>query len=85
MPVFYYRCDVCQAVRRRLLPAARGNEPWGCPKPDCDGTMRREAKGPTATVIERLDAPHMARAIERPADAERLYKERAAKDRSQDD
>jgi hypothetical protein len=46
--------------------------------------MHRDAKGPTATVVERLDSPHMVRAIERPADAERLYKERAAKDRSQD-
>lgn len=80
MPLYYFKCDgLCQAQQRRLLPAAKGNEPWPCPKPDCGGTMRRAPKPPTTNVVERLDNGFMPRAIERPADAERLYHERAHK------
>lgn len=39
--------------------------------------MVRNPKPPTSNVVERLDNGFMARAVERPADAERLYKERA--------
>ncbi len=85
MPLFYYRCDACQFQKRRLRSAADGNEPWTCPKALCQGVMLREAKGATANVVERLDSPHMVRAVERPADAERLYKERAARDPLKDD
>lgn len=41
--------------------------------------MRRAPKPPTTNVAERLDNGLMPRAVERPADAERLYHERAHK------
>lgn len=79
MPLFHYKCDACGEQRRRLLVAARGNEVWPCPQPGCGGAMRRAPKPPTTNVAERLDNGLMPRAVERPADAERLYHERAHK------
>jgi PHP family Zn ribbon phosphoesterase len=42
----------------------------------CGGSVSRTATGPGAQKVETLDNGLMARALERPADAERLYKER---------
>jgi hypothetical protein len=42
--------------------------------------MVRESKAPTANVVESLDNGFMAKRVVRPADAERLFKERAAND-----
>jgi transcription elongation factor Elf1 len=87
MPVFRFNCGACKkspvakfapTVAQALLKAG-----ISCSK--CGGKMVRTVKPPTTNVVERLDAPHMVRAVERPADAERLYKERAAKDHSKDD
>ena len=48
--------------------------------PQCGGKMSVEDPTPTATVKETLDNGYMTRKLERPADAERLYRERAAND-----
>ncbi len=42
----------------------------------CGGSVSRAATGPSAQKVEVLDNGAMARAVERPADAERLWKER---------
>jgi hypothetical protein len=48
--------------------------------------MGRDAHPLTAQVVETLDNGWMTKAIERPADAERIFKERAAADpRNQED
>ena len=43
----------------------------------CGEIMKRRATGPTANVKERLDSGLMVKAVERYADAPRLYHERA--------
>jgi len=48
--------------------------------PICKVPMTRESEAPTSRVVEVLDSGLMSRRVERPADAERLYKERADKD-----
>lgn len=48
--------------------------------PDCKAPMMREPEGPSSNITEVLDNGMMARKVERPADAERLYKERAKED-----
>jgi hypothetical protein len=47
--------------------------------------LKRTPKAPTAQVTETLDNGFMARRVERPAEAERLYKERARLDPLKDD
>lgn len=77
MPVYNFTCGACAQPTRRFFASAA---PEHVPCPKCGGALKRAPSPPSANVVERLDAPHMARAIERPADAERLYKERAAQD-----
>lgn len=44
---------------------------------ECSEIMTRNASGPTAAVKEKLDNGVMIRAVERLADAEKLYHDRA--------
>jgi hypothetical protein len=84
VPLYYYKCDgLCKQVIRRILPPDKSNIEFPC-KPDCGGIMRRAPRPPSTNVVERLDSGFMPRAIERPADAERLYHERAHKPPSED-
>lgn len=88
MALFRFNCGTCKKnpIAKFGLTAGQALQKAKaifCSK--CGGKMVRVVKAPTSQVMERLDAPHMARAVERPADAERLYKERAAKDQSKDD
>jgi hypothetical protein len=77
VPLYYFTCATDGEVRKILKPAEAA-QPQTCE--DCGGNLVRKPRGPTANKVERLDAPHMARAVERPADAERLYRERAQAD-----
>jgi hypothetical protein len=81
MPLYYFRCVLCDAEHRKVMTPvqARGLTP-SCNRNGCLGQLRREPKGISTNVIERLDAPHMLKAVERPANAESLYRERAAAD-----
>lgn len=78
MPLYYFHCDACHSDLRRILTPAQAEAPQACRK--CQGTMRRTPKGATANVVERLDNGLMTKAVERPAEAERLYRERAEAD-----
>lgn len=77
MPLYYFRCGSCGAELKKLLTPAESKEPRTC---ECGGPFAREPKPPSNQVVERLDNGYMAKALERPADAERLYRERAAGD-----
>jgi hypothetical protein len=85
MPKYHFRCDgICGREVVRLIASAKAKELDGRPCQSCAGIMRRAPRPPTAMVVERLDNGLMPRAVERPADAERLYHERARKDPSKD-
>jgi hypothetical protein len=43
---------------------------------ECGGPLHRAGLGPSTQVVERLDNGLMPRALERLADAERLFEER---------
>ena len=77
MPVFHYFCSQCQTETKKFF--AKGVDSLECPF--CGSEMEREMNGPSARVVEKLDNGVMSRSVERLADAERLYKDRAAKHR----
>lgn len=77
MPVFNYLCEACGQPVRRLCPADQALMPPPCPK--CAGKLVRRPIAPSTHVKEKLDNGAMPKAVERFADAERLYKERAGK------
>lgn len=67
---------------RRILTPTQASAEQACPA--CSKPLKRTPKPPTAQVMETLDNGFMARRIERPADAERLYAERAKADGKSD-
>lgn len=76
MPVYYFKCPKCEAMARRLLQPEQVKD-YHIDCPECDSSMKRFVKPPSTNTVERLDNGAMPRAVERPADAERLYHERA--------
>jgi putative FmdB family regulatory protein len=83
MPAYHFECPSCSHRRTKLLSVSKSKEAQKCEK--CGGEMVRNISPPTSQTLERLDNGFMNRAIERPVDAERLYKERANKDPSKED
>lgn len=82
MALYNFVCDgPCRSTVRRILSPEKIDSVLGkpCGKPDCGGKWVREPTGATSQVYERLDNGLMPKAVERPKDAERLYKERAKK------
>jgi ribosomal protein S27E len=67
-------CQACGAKTARLAPSYSA-VPKDCGS--CGGVLARAPTGPSTQVMERLDNGAMPRAVERLADAERLYEERA--------
>lgn len=75
MPLFNYVCDTCGAEHQRL----RAPVPEGIACGKCgQGRLKWKPTGPSAQVVERIDLGTGIRAVERPAEAERLFKERKA-------
>lgn len=86
MPKYNFTCSTCGARRTRIFL-----QPWRmqtiatqeaskrCPR-GCTEPMGRDDPAVTTAVVETLDNGAMSRKVERFADAERLYKERAAGD-----
>lgn len=73
MPVFNYTCDKCAKSFRKLLP--RATPEVAC---QCGGVSKRNmATVPGLSVYEHLDNGVMARAIDRPADAAKMFRERS--------
>lgn len=69
MPIYRFTCFNCEAEKPSLAAKAPV-----CTI--CGAVMVREISGPSSAVKERLDNGYMPRAIERYADAERLFRER---------
>jgi hypothetical protein len=73
MAFFKVVCTGCGVADQRMAETAAAAVEALC---SCGAAVKRRPTGPGAQKIEVLDNGLMARAIERPADAERLYKER---------
>jgi hypothetical protein len=64
---------VCSAEKRRVCSAEEAQ----CPPECCGQAMKRTPRGATSRVVESLDNGVMTKRLERLADAERLFRERA--------
>jgi hypothetical protein len=71
MPMFYYICETCGPVRRIF-----DVEPKDPVCKNCGKLIQRRRQGAHAQVMEVLDNGIQARATVRPADAQRIFKER---------
>ena len=71
MPLFRYMCEKC-GPQRRILPS----EPATLNCTTCGLVLRRTPTGAVAQVLEVIDNGFQARAVVRPADAQRIFKER---------
>jgi hypothetical protein len=82
MALFRFNCDSCKKnpIAKFGSTAAQALIKYGTRCGKCGGKMVRIVKPPTTNVVEKLDSPYMVRPIERPADAERLFKERSKRD-----
>lgn len=81
MPMYRFKCDVCLTTTAKLLldnARAKAFDGTGCPSCSA-GKLKRDARPASSRVTETLDNGVMARKIERPADAERLYYEHTKK------
>ncbi len=79
MPAYYLFCEACGDDRHVIRKNAKAADNVTCQT--CGfGPMIRAVRAPTSRVVETLDSGIMSRRVERPADAERLYRERAEKD-----
>jgi len=79
MPQYAYECD-CGATKTFIRPKEPPKEftPF-CVNPSCTikGFMRRVPSSASSRMVETLDNGLMTRRVERPANAEQLYKDRA--------
>lgn len=80
MPLYHYTCPSCRAALRRILNREAAKRDQRCPT--CSAVLVRAPSAPSTSVVERLDNGHMPRAVERPAEAERLFRERSKIDPS---
>lgn len=78
MPLLYFRCGKCRVDGRALVSVAKMKAPHPCPV--CKEPMQRSPRPISSKIVETLDNGLMSRRVERPADSERLFKERAAAD-----
>ena len=75
MPIYHFECAKCSRAFRVLM--ARVDGPYLCLL--CGEEMVRQPSAPTTQVKEVLDNGAMTKSLERYADAEFLFKERAGK------
>lgn len=78
MPKYYFVCLACSAELTRFISAEEAKALPPCTK--CGGAVKRTPRPPSPFVKERLDNGLMPKVVERPADAQRLYKERSKND-----
>lgn len=74
MPLYHFKCSRCGPVQRLLDVEVVESGPIHCKK--CGEILIRTPKGASTNAMEYIDSGIMARAVERPADAQRLFKER---------
>jgi len=74
--LYHFRCTGCGDRSRRILKPseAKGRT---CESGSCGAPLEREPKPASHQVMERLDNGIMPRAVERYAEAHRLFDERA--------
>lgn len=78
MPMYYFTCDSCAESQGLRLKPGEQKAPRACPK--CGTALRRDPRPPSTQVMESIDNGIMPRRVERLADAQRLFKDRAAND-----
>ncbi len=78
MALYYYKCEKCKMQMSRILPADKSKAPQECIW--CGGTAIRAPRAPSTAVMEKIDNGLMARAVVRPADAEKMFKDRSLVD-----
>jgi hypothetical protein len=78
--MYYYTCTACGVVFKRVFTLEKVMVEVPCKSAQCRGLAKRTPTGASAQIVETLDNGLMARRLERPADAERLYKERSLND-----
>ncbi len=78
MPKYSYVCD-CGFTKEVIRKAPPANEGIFCDSPTCQlkGLMHRAPSAASSRMVETLDNGLMARRVERPANAEQLYRDRA--------
>ena len=78
MPQYFFVCPVCHWPERRILSPEESKDPIPCTMTEgCSGILKRTPKPPTSKIVETLDNGAMPRRLERLADAERIFEERA--------
>jgi hypothetical protein len=80
VPKFKLICSGHEEPETRTVLRKSASELGNILCPKCKHPMVREAEPCSTRLVEILDNGLMARRIERPAEAERLYKERSAED-----
>ena len=76
MPKYTFGCK-CGTTISILRPKAPDSVPYNCGT--CNEPFKRVVGPATARMVETLDNGLMTRRVERPANAEQLYKDRAQK------
>jgi len=77
MPAYSFECPVCHKLQRAILSVEEAKGPVPCRTEGCAGILKRKARAPSTQITETLDNGLMARRLERPAEAETIYNERA--------
>lgn len=62
MPLFHFKCPLCEMKSRVLLPAEKVDITRFCS--NCDSPIERDLQGPTAQVKEVVDTGLMVRRLE---------------------
>jgi hypothetical protein len=78
MPLYYFSCSTCKGTVMYRLKAGEQKAPRPCSV--CKKVMSRDPRPPSSQVMESIDTGMQFRRVERLADAERLYAERADND-----
>ncbi len=78
MPLYYFKCNACNSQAKVFCKLEKLKEEHVCKT--CGSVLVRNPQAPTTNIMETLDNGVMARAVERIADAEEIYKERAKRD-----
>lgn len=79
MPLYNFRCsnESCKKLTKRIISVQDYEDSSGWITCECGFTALREMSGATTKTMEVLDNGYMARPVERLADAERIFAERA--------
>lgn len=80
MPMYKFWCRFKHGIVTKILTPAQSRQQQlcpGCARDNYRVRLRRAPSGPSSNAKETLDNGLMTKRLERPADAERLNKERS--------